>query len=42
MNEWYEEALPWLLWALGFLIVYMLASFADDAKIDSKEEDKDA
>lgn len=31
-------ALPWLLWALGFIIVYMIASAADDAK----EEDKDA
>jgi len=32
------SALPWLLWALGFVIVYMIASAVDDAK----EEDKDA
>ena len=42
MDEVLAEALPWLLWSLGFLIMYMIASFADDAKIDSEEEDKDA
>lgn len=38
LDEVMYEALPWLLWALGFAIVYTIASAADDAK----EEDKDA
>lgn len=31
------EAMPWLIWSLGFMIVYMIASFADDAKEEIKE-----
>lgn len=32
MGDILYEALPWLIWSLGFMIVYMIASFADDAK----------
>jgi len=32
-----NEVTPWLLWGLGFIIVYMIASFADDAKEDIEE-----
>lgn len=31
-----NEVLPWLLWGLGFMIVYMIASFADDANEEVK------
>ena len=32
-----SDAIPWLLWSIGFMIVYMIASFADDAKEEIKE-----
>lgn len=32
MDEVLFEALPWLLWGLGFAIVYVLADCADIAK----------
>lgn len=32
-----HEATPWIIWSIGFMIVYMIASFADDAKEDIKE-----
>ncbi|QBQ80840.1 hypothetical protein MM01_00004 [Escherichia phage vB_EcoS_MM01] len=37
MDDVLYEAMPWLIWSLGFMIVYMIASFADDAKEEIKE-----
>jgi hypothetical protein len=41
-NEVMFEAIPWLVWSLGFSIVYVMASLADDAKLDIEEENEDA
>lgn len=38
MDDVLIEAMPWLIWSLGFMIVYMIASFADDAKEDFDEQ----
>lgn len=38
MDEVLAEALPWLLWSLGFMIIYMISAAADDAKSDSNEQ----
>lgn len=32
----YAEALPWILWSLGFIIVYMIASAADEKNLDEQ------
>lgn len=37
MDEVLVEALPWLLWSLGFMIIYMISADVDDAKSDSNE-----
>lgn len=37
MDDVLYQAMPWLIWSLGFMIVYMIASFADDAKQEIKE-----
>lgn len=37
MGEFLVEALPWLLWSLGFMIIYMISAAVDDAKSDSNE-----
>ena len=37
MGEVLVEALPYLLWLLGFMIIYMISAAVDDAKSDSNE-----
>ncbi len=37
MQEIYSEAIPWIIWTLGFMIVYMVASAADDARQEIEE-----
>ncbi|AFH19885.1 hypothetical protein ACG-M12_0004 [Escherichia phage vB_EcoS_ACG-M12] len=37
INDLISDALPWIIWSLGFMIVYIIASFADDAKEEIKE-----
>lgn len=37
MDDVLYQAVPWLIWSLGFMIVYMIASFADDTKEEIKE-----
>lgn len=34
----YAEALPWIIWSLGFIIAYMIASAADDQKEDKQSD----
>ncbi|QAU04404.1 hypothetical protein [Escherichia phage vB_EcoS_IME542] len=37
MGDVLYQTMPWLIWSLGFMIVYMIASFADDDKEEIKE-----
>ena len=37
MDQVMLEAVPWLLWSVGFAVVYIIASLADDAKRGVKE-----
>lgn len=38
MDEILVEALPWLLWSLGFAIIYIISAAVDDAKSDFNEQ----
>lgn len=38
MDEVLVEALPWLIWSLGFSIIYIISAAADDAKSDFNEQ----
>lgn len=37
IDEVLVEALPWLLWSLGFAIIYIISAAVDDAKTNSNE-----
>lgn len=34
----FVEALPWLLWSIGFAIIYIISAAVDDAKTHSNEQ----
>ena len=38
MDEVFIEALPWLLWSLGFAIIYIISAAVYDAKTHSNEQ----
>ena len=38
IDEVFIEALPWLLWSLGFAIIYIISEAVDDAKTHSNEQ----
>lgn len=38
MDDVFVEALPWLLWSLGFAIIYIILAGVDDAKTNSNEQ----
>ena len=38
MDEVFAEALPWLLWSLGFAIIYIISAGVDDAKTHFDEQ----
>ena len=35
MDEVFAESLPWLLWSIGFAIIYIISAAVDDAKTHS-------
>lgn len=37
IDKVFAEALPWLLWSIGFAIIYIISAAVDDAKSDSNE-----
>ncbi|WWD11017.1 hypothetical protein CPL00134L_CDS0022 [Escherichia phage Phagiculus] len=37
-NQLYAEAFPWIIWSLGFIIVYMIASATDDQKAGKQSD----
>lgn len=37
MGDVFVEALPWLLWSLGFATIYIISAGVDDAKTHSNE-----
>ena len=37
IDEVFVEALPWLLWSIGFAIIYIISAAVDDAKTHSNE-----
>lgn len=37
IDEVFVEAIPWLLWSIGFAIIYIISAAVDDAKTHSNE-----
>ncbi|GCG54451.1 hypothetical protein BvCmsC16A_04170 [Escherichia coli] len=38
MDDVFVEALPWLLWSIGFAIIYIISAAVDDDKTHSNEQ----
>ena len=38
IEEVFVEALPWLLWSIGFAIIYIISAAVDDAKTHYNEQ----
>lgn len=38
IDEVFVEAIPWLLWSIGFAIIYIISAAVDDAKTHSNEQ----
>ena len=38
IDDVFVEALPWLLWSIGFSIIYIISAAVDDAKTHYNEQ----